>query len=361
MALLGLTPEQLTGVIIAAVVFTLFIVTLIIYYRRSVQPLQPYLYLTGLLSTREGQIKTKKELLATTYDSLESIQTAFVKQDGEATTNGSLLKTIDTKLHERFKEAVDEVKELSPKPMKILLQTIMMLEEILVIKLVYKHFSQEDDVTLSKEEVMTLPSGTLDKRTIKNALNAQQYADLARAFNETNYNNIFTSEKLSPEEFEKRLDNHFNEQLQHAKTIVKKPGYKHLQLFLAGIIDMHNINIITKWIDTDEKLTLLEGGTIPQEQLQTITSHEQLNELLKTTKYAQSMASDNGQTAHTIPTSIRRHLTHEAKQQTMMRFQHPIRVISYVLHKQAELINIRMLALGIENKMTREQIEPFMI
>ncbi|MFP4119219.1 MAG: V-type ATPase subunit [Candidatus Woesearchaeota archaeon] len=373
MILNGLEAQQLTGVLVVAVAFLLFIITITLYYRLSVRPLQPYLYLSGLLSAREQGIRTRKELLSTTYETMESLQDAYSLKKAEHEENNessSPMKTIDAILNRQFKETFEEIHELSPRPMKTILQTHMMFEEMLLLKLLYKRAWQienSEECNLTSAEIKTLPSGTIDSETIEQALKAETTVELSRAFNATRYERILKETPSDFQAFVKSLDNLFSIALDETRLITKKPGYKHLKLFLASIIDMHNLVLTMKRFDTSESFDLYEGGTIPRQKMLIIQDVQELLEMLQKTSYAQTIntiieqESSKAEIQQSILIGIRRHLMSFAKQESTMKFQHPIRVLSFILDKQSELMNIRMLALGIENGIAKKTLERYMV
>ncbi|MFW6378566.1 MAG: V-type ATPase subunit [Nanoarchaeota archaeon] len=347
--------DALIAIVILAVLFLGFIITVIIYYRRSVKPLQPYLYLLARLSPREKAIRTKKDILSGQSPSISDLIKYYSQTQEQAS-----IDTLDRVLQQHLQQVFDEISEDVPSVMRTLLQALSLEDEIVLVDALVKQATSDDD-SLTEDEIRSLPRKTIPASIVKKAISATSLPSLKQILEPTVHAMYIDPDANEPY----RKTDLERDVLAAALEITSKPCYAEIRPIMQSIIDKNNLILSLQLINTasQAQISYIEGGFISVAELATADSVDSIIALLKksyetqTALYSQSI-NDPEELVRKVTLSFQKEYAGDASRQ---KFQHPIRIVRYVLEKIAEMVNVRTTVLAGEMRMGSDDIERMLV
>lgn len=413
MSLLQMFEGYYSAVIVLSAVFILFCIALVIYYRRFVRPLTPYLYLSPILSVRESDIRSAEMMRKEFPESLKGMKDIIDpydeyggyskhgdygehgkhsaygahgdRNDNPVRTTGGVDRLIDA----RFAKAFDEVYAASPAPMRTVLEVFVMPDELLLLKLLFKRaagISENKKNIPSPTMIRGLQRGSIPERIIDEALEVKTLSGLKDIFRATIYESMVAKAAASESLTDRMTEDFMQGRVREALTISAKPCYKRIRNILKIFIDMLNLERVLSGVgkdsadnesygkDSDRKdlneknldrkdsdaSSYLTGGSIPVQRLKEAASYQHLIDIMRAYGYDDVLEGiDDAKEPveeylpRRLQLGMRSRLIHDAHRMSMDAFHHPIRVVGYLLRKQVEQMNFRSLMLSVEMRQVR--------
>ncbi|MFW5865637.1 MAG: V-type ATPase subunit [Nanoarchaeota archaeon] len=347
--------DALIAIVIIAVLFLGFIITIIIYYQRSVKPIQPYLYLLARLSPREKTIRTKKDLLSRRSPPISDLINYYSQTKEQVS-----IETLDSVLQQHLQDVFDEILEDVPSVMRTLLQALSVDDEIVLVDALVKQ-ATSDDNSLTEDEIHSLPRKTIPASIVKKAVSATSLLSLKQILEPTAhalYIDPGANEPYRKTDLERDI-------LATALEITSKPCYAEIKPIMQSFIDKTNLILFLQRFNTGSQAqkSYVKGGFIPVAELAGLHSVDDMLSLFKRTYGKQTALfsqtiNDPEALVRRVTLSFQKEYAGDASRQ---KFQHPIRIVRYVLEKIAEMVNVRITALAGEIKMGTDDIERMLV
>jgi vacuolar-type H+-ATPase subunit C/Vma6 len=339
-------------------------------------PLMTFLYANACVQARSNRIFSgqKIETLAESKkitDFLNAIQeteyTGFIE-------NQKSIREIHSSIERGFLEEVSDIKEISPKSMRPIMDAYISFWETKIIKTFYrqKYTEKAGAKKISKE--LVYPVGMISAEKIKELHETKTIADMGVVLANTPYSKAFENEYNALEEFEVAIDRIVFDGFVQAVKKAKIPNKKIISGVFNTKFDLMNLLVLLKCEarniaeERRKKLLIKNDSELFYRAEKMIYSKniEELVEHCKGLPYYPALLSaleeykkDNS-LSH-FEKNLLKYYVKSVCSKELQYFQGPYPLITYLIKKETEQRNLLTISKGIDVGFTAQEIKELVI
>jgi len=339
---------------------------------RAVGPVAPFLFANARVNVRSRYLipEEKWDRLSKASSLEELVGLLEGTPYKEKLSQAKTVKEIHLALEKTFTSSTEELKEISPDVLDPLFDAYIMFWEAKILKAFYRARLVHQEV--SPDVVFTV--GNIDSSMLRALQSTQSLEDLKVVMSETPYEEVFSRNHSSLEEFEAELDNLVFKQF--VEKVNKNRMYDRGRVLglLNKSLDIQNLLVLLKLKARDvpeekrEKF-LIKNHTPLFKRRQKLIKAESLEAFVQDCKglpYYEPLSQalekykQDKQLSH-FEHSLNRFFKKSMLEEQSFHRQGPYPIFSFFLKKELEMRNLITISKGVSSKMPPEKIKELLI